>query len=162
MNKSPTFAIVSANVQGLRINRKRLTLFSKLAHSAPSIFLLSKTGHPEALTFTQWAMECTNIGLFSTFLPNNNTAILWRESASLSLLPSPSLISSLSRPCYGQAMDATFVMGNEEVTVVSVYIPVKAPQRKLYLIKLLQALAQVEEGRVLIVGGDWNIVVVQG
>lgn len=158
MNKSPTFAIVSANVQGLRADRKRLTLFSKLAHSAPSIFLLSETGHPDALTCTQWATECTNIGLSSIFLPNNNTAILWRESASLSLLPSPSLTSSLSCPRYGRATDATFVMGNEEVTVVSVYIPVEAPQRKLYLIELSQALGQVEEGRALIVGGDWNVV----
>jgi hypothetical protein len=43
-------------------------------------------------------------------------------------------------------MDATLVMVNEEVTVVLVYIPVEAPQRKLYLIELSQAMAQVEEG----------------
>ena len=160
MNKCPNISIYSANVQGLLSDRKRLSIFSTYAHSSSDLFLLSETGHPDALIAAQWTEECKRLGLSSIFLPNNNTAILWKDSSPISRAPAPppSLTSSLPVFRYGRATDAALVIGEATIIVVAVYIPVEGRDRKPYLVQLSSALSALAEGSSLVVGGDWNCV----
>lgn len=161
MNKFPNVKIVAVNIQGLKSDlRKRTETFLLYSKSSADIILMSETGRPTSNEVNLWTLECKNLGLYSLFLPGNNTAILWKANSKVVILdelfPTNQLLPFLSNP--SRTTDATFCIGDTSVTIVSVYIPVMSTERRAFLTNLSNALQNAPVSPSLIIGGDWNCV----
>ncbi|SGY19990.1 BQ5605_C017g08422 [Microbotryum silenes-dioicae] len=105
-------------------DRKRASLFSNLRSHNADVFLLSETGRPFPERVAQWTQECQDLSsplfsLLSTILPYYGRATPW----SLLLIPSrlPTLSFMLLSLSPDRVTDATFLVGDSKVRVVSIY-----------------------------------------
>lgn len=155
------FTVVSANVQGLKDDKNRCNLFSKWSKQTKAdLFLLSEVGKPSTAIARQWTKDCQDAGLDGLFFADCQAAIVWRPSSPHLSKPSPTSIQSISSSLASsnRSVDAIFEICGKEYVVMSVYVPVQAPERKPFLTDLGNRLSRRLVGLDFFIGGDWNCV----
>ena len=162
MNKVANVSIVAANVQRLRTVRKRSNFISSLKAKTRlfDIILLSETGPPDADQAQAWNDECKEAGFSSFFTPNNNTAIIWKESVNVAedeTVPRNSLQAEFSDNA-NRMTDITFKIGSVSTRVVAIYAPAYNHLKDDFFQDLHGLLDQHANRSSMIIGGDWNCV----
>lgn len=153
-----TLYTVSANVQGLGDNRKRLQLFTHYSKtSTADLFLLSETNCFTTSMATQWTQDALQLGLGAIFSPQSKAAILWRLNSHI-LQAQPTQINLVSSTLWdgAQTADCLFQVGTLHIRIMSVYVPVSLPAKTTFLEDLRRALTP--HSTALLLGGDWNCV----
>ena len=153
-----TIKIVTANVQGLSDDSKRLKLLSHWSKStSASIFLLTETKCTDQRKAARWNADCTSFGFASSFTEDSSTAILWR-SANPHIadpnIPEPAFPSSLLR----RLSTKTLQIGTQTVRFHSVYCPVDPSERPAFIELLRKELQRTQQDIPVALGGDWNVV----
>lgn len=159
MNKVPNVTFVTANVQRLQQDRKRLDLFSRLRLKPADIFLLTEIGRPDERQVVQWTQECENAGLSALFTTNNQTAIIWKPSAVIAELDPPQR-NVLRADCQfsDRITDIGLKIGSFSIRVVSIYAISQSGNKNAFLDDLNAVLHRHPTRHSLVMGGDWNCV----
>lgn len=156
-----TVTVVTANVQRLFNDRKRLTLFSRWAKvSNADLFLLSEIGTPTLRDCQRWQEDCLNLALKAIFVPNCQAGIVWRPGSPVFNGKAPHSLYEISKDLFQpeRSIDAVFQIGSEEVRIISVYVPVYPDQKVPYLKGIKANLSHKLRRESVIMAGDWNCV----
>ena len=151
-----TIKIVTANVQGLGDDSKRLRLLSHWSKATTgTVFLLTETNCNSPQKAFRWKADCSSLGFGSTFDSNTRSAIIWRLNNSHVVDPS---IAAPLITLRERVASKVLKVGSQIVCFHSIYCPVSPQERPSFIEKLRQELSASSKGMPYMLGGDWNTV----
>ena len=160
--QQPSLRLLSLNVNGLRANDKRRSLFNLLHRDTWDIVLLQETHHSSREEGEEWAQEGPH-GL----RPNWTGPTFWSHGSSTSrgvaifVRPQANVTDIAARHVSddGRTIMVDFTFTGTPFTAVSVYAPSTAAGRAAYFTHSL--LPSLPHDRQLLLGGDFNCIASQ-
>lgn len=159
--RRPSLALLTLNVNGLGDKAKRLTLFSSLLDGPWDVVVLQETHHSSTEQGLQWTREGAGRGRpwpGACFWAEGTTAsrgvaILFRDKPDISGITCHDMPAEQHA---GRVLRADFTWLEQPLTVLGVYAPSQASDRRSFFTDSLLPLLP-QHSRILM-GGDFNCV----